>query len=308
MFPAECDYVRAESVDDALSTLADHGEGATLIAGGHGLLPDMKTRERTPDLLIDVDRLDDLAGVERTDGGLSVGALTRHDEIARSDRLADEVRVLAEAAGEVGDTQIRNRGTIGGNLADAESGADLPAAVLAADATLVVASTEATREVPADEFFVGHEETALDDGDLLTAVRPSSAFDGSAYVRRTHPATGYASVGVAAAVTLDEGAVSTARVAVTGATTHARRLGRVESALEGTTLARSSATASDDQPPLDLARVTADAGEGLPEDAWVGDHHISASHRRAVLSAVAERAVRTALNRATDPAQGGDDR
>lgn len=307
MFPAECDYVRADSVEDALSTLADHGEKATLIAGGHGLLPDMKTRERTPDLLVDVDRLDELAGIDRTNGSLRVGALTRHEALARSDCLVDEVRVLAEAAGEVGDTQIRNRGTIGGNLADAESGADLPAAVLAADATLVVASTDGTREIPADDFFVDHEETALDATDLLTAVRPSTAFDGSAYVRRTHPATGYASVGVAAAVSVDEDGVSTARIAVTGATTHARRLESVETALEGGNLTDTDG-AEDDHPALDSGAATESAGVDLPADAWVGDHHLSASHRRTVVSTVAERAVRTALDRASDATRGGDDR
>lgn len=308
MFPAVCDYVRADSVEDALSTLADYGEGATLIAGGHGLLPDMKARERTPDLLVDVDRLDDLAGVDRTDRGLRVGALTRHEALARSDRLIDEVRVLAEAAGEVGDTQIRNRGTIGGNLADAESGADLPAAVLAADATLVVASTDGTREIPADDFFADHEETALGDTDLMTAVRPSMTFDGSAYVRRTHPATGYASVGVAAVVSVDEGAVSTARVAVTGATTHARRLVGVESALEDSNLKRTEVATGDDQTALDVGAVTEAAGEELSDAAWIGDHHVSASHRRAVVSTVAERAIRTALDRAVDAAQAGEDR
>jgi len=171
MIPASFDYEVADSAAHALSLLAEHGEDAKLLAGGHSLLPMMKVRLAQPAVLIDIARITELSGIKIEGDEIVIGATTRHAELAESELLRAEVPILAYAAAQVGDPQIRHRGTIGGSVAHADAAADLPGALLALDATFVVRGSAGARSVPAAEFFKGFFETALEPGELLTEIQ-----------------------------------------------------------------------------------------------------------------------------------------
>jgi aerobic carbon-monoxide dehydrogenase medium subunit len=198
MIPGRFDYVRAASVDEAVGLLAEHGDDAKLIAGGHSLLPMMKLRLAFPELLIDIRQVPDTAYI-RVDGDeVAIGALTRHCDLVTSDVLAAEAPLLAAVAAQVGDPQIRHRGTIGGSVAHADPAADLPTAVLASAATLVVQGPDGRRTVPAEEFFHGYFDTALDAGEILVEIRvPRSGPAGWHYEKFTRRANDWAIVAVA---------------------------------------------------------------------------------------------------------------
>src|SRR4051794_6675783 len=171
MIPAKFDYVRAGSVDEAVSMLSAHGPEAKLIAGGHSLLPLMKMRLATPSVLVDVARVRDLQYVREQNGNIAIGALTRHRELETSDVLAQHMPLLKHAASEVGDSQVRHRGTIGGTLAHGDPASDLPAVVLALNGTMVVKGPKGRREIAATEFFTDFLETALAPDEMLVEVR-----------------------------------------------------------------------------------------------------------------------------------------
>jgi aerobic carbon-monoxide dehydrogenase medium subunit len=199
MIPSSFEYVRAGSVDQAVELLGEHGDGAKLLAGGHSLLPLMKLRLATPEVLVDIGRLSELSYVR--DGGdhLAVGALTTHDDIARSPLLAAELPVLAHVAGQVGDPQVRHRGTIGGSLAHGDAASDLPAVVLALGGSLVAAGSGGTREIPAGEFHRGFLETALWPDEVLTEIRlPKMGARGWGFEKLTKRAQDWAIVGAVA--------------------------------------------------------------------------------------------------------------
>jgi aerobic carbon-monoxide dehydrogenase medium subunit len=199
LIPAPFTYKRAFSVDEALELAAQDGDDAKFLAGGHSLLPLMKLRLAVPEVVIDIGRLRDLSYVREEDGHIAVGALTSHDELARSGLLASRLPLLAHAAGQVGDPQVRHRGTIGGSLAHADPAADLPAVVLALDATLVARGPSGAREIPAGDFFQSLFETALEPGELLTEIRipkPETAASW-AFQKFTKRAIDWAIVGVA---------------------------------------------------------------------------------------------------------------
>ena len=219
MYPAPFDYLRAASVAEALAALAAHPDGQ-LLAGGHSLLPALKLRLAQPALLIDIGRLQGLAGVERRAGRLRIGALTCHDRVARSPEVAAGARLLAEACAKVGDPAVRNWGTLGGNLAHADPASDPPAALAAAGAELELTSAAGVRRVAAADFFSDLFVTELGPGEMITAVElpVAGAGTGSAYLKHPHPASGYAVCGAAAMVSLDAaGRCSAARLAVGGA-------------------------------------------------------------------------------------------
>ncbi len=198
MIPAPFTYKRAGSVDEALDLAAADGDEAKFLAGGHSLLPLMKLRLSVPEVLIDVSRLRELSYVRDDDGHIAVGALSTHDELSRSDVLAAGLPLLAHVAGQVGDPQVRHRGTIGGSLAHADPAADLPAAALVLDATLVVRGPSGTREIPAANFFESLFETTLEPGELLTEIRFPKPADPSrwAFQKFTKRAIDWAIVGV----------------------------------------------------------------------------------------------------------------
>ncbi|MFC4450506.1 FAD binding domain-containing protein [Halorussus aquaticus] len=306
MFPPEFDYYRANGVEEAFDLLENHADAdPVVLAGGHGLLPDLKTGAAAPGVAIDIGDIDGLRGIDAApDGGLRVGALTTHAALASSDAAATHAPVLAEAAGEVGDVQVRNRGTVGGNLAEADPSADLPAAAVAADATLVVRGRDGEREIPADEFFAGDGDTALGDRELLTEIRVSGAENpdddgrtGGAYAKKTHPATGYALVGVAASLAVRDGTVTDPRLAASGVADAPVRLTAVEDAIAGTA---EGELVGEDADSDALAAAAERAGETLdPADAR-SDVAASGEFRLHLLGSYAERALAAAFDRATD--------
>ena len=198
MIPAPFTYHRARSVDEALELAAEHGEYAKFLAGGHSLLPLMKLRFALPEVVVDIGPLRELSYVRDQGDHIAVGALTRHHDLEHSGLLARELPLLARAAGQVGDPQVRHRGTIGGSLAHADPASDLPAVVLALDATLVARGPGGSRQIPAGEFFSSLFETALEPGELLTEIRvPKPAGAGWSFQKFTQRAIDWAIVGVA---------------------------------------------------------------------------------------------------------------
>lgn len=198
MIPSPFDYVRATSVDEALSALAEHGDEAKILAGGHSLLPLMKLRLATPAVLVDVSRLDDLSYVRDEGDHIAIGGLTRHRDVETSELLRAEASILAAAAATVGDPQVRHRGTLGGSLAHGDPASDLPAVVLALGGTIVARGPSGEREIAADDFFEGFLETALQPDELLTEVRvPKVGSGGWSFQKFTRRSQDWAIVGVA---------------------------------------------------------------------------------------------------------------
>jgi carbon-monoxide dehydrogenase medium subunit len=199
VIPAAFDYQAADSVGHALALLAEHGDDAKLLAGGHSLLPMMKLRLAAPAVLIDIGRVGELAGIRADGDELVIGAATCHADVAASDLVRSQTPLLAYAAAQVGDPQIRHRGTIGGSLAHADPAADLPMALVALGGSVDIAGPGGTRNVGADEFFTGFFETALEPDEVLTAVRvPRLPDAGWGYQKFTRRANDWAIVGVAA--------------------------------------------------------------------------------------------------------------
>ncbi len=199
MIPAPFDYVRAESVDHAISLIGEHGEDAKFIAGGHSLLPLMKLRLAQPSVLVDIGRLGDLSYIRDAGDHIAIGALTRHMDVETSDVLAQHVPLLANAASHVGDPQVRHRGTIGGSIAHSDSASDLPATTLALGATYIAQSPNGTREIAAADFFQGFLTTALEPDEMLTEIRvPKMTGAGWSFQKFNRRAQDWAIVGVAA--------------------------------------------------------------------------------------------------------------
>ena len=288
MYPDRFEYHRAESVEGAVELLQEHPD-AELVAGGHSLLPTMKSGLASPEALVDISAVDDLTGIDHDGDGTRVGAMTPYAAIADDDRLWDDVTVVAEAASRIGDRQVRNRGTIGGNIAHADPASDLPGAVLAADATVHVQDPDGDRTVASDDFFQGMYATAAGDDDVVTAVDlpHEGEHTASAYVKKPSPSSGYALVGVAARLTVDGDAVTDARVAANGVMDHGVRLTAVEDALDDATLdAETVGDAADS------------AGESLDEYMVMEDQQASKEFRLQLLGAYTERALETAGERA----------
>jgi aerobic carbon-monoxide dehydrogenase medium subunit len=198
VIPSSFTYQRAGSAEEAIALAAEHGEDAKFLAGGHSLLPLMKLRLAAPEVIIDLGGLPDLCYVTDRGSHVAIGALTRHHDVANSSLLARELPLLAHAAGQVGDPQIRHRGTIGGSVAHADPASDLPAVLLALDATFVTASPAGGREIPAAGMFESLFETALEPGELLTEIRvPKPAGPHWGFQKFTQRAIDWAIVGVA---------------------------------------------------------------------------------------------------------------
>jgi len=233
MIPAAFEYRRATSLDDALKAIA--GGDAKVLAGGMSLLPLMKLRLAAPATLVDIGRLTELKGVRKLDDGrIAIGALTTYAELM--DSPARHYGLLRDAVPNIGDVQVRNRGTVGGSIAHADPASDLPACLLALDAELVARSSSGERTIPVDGFLQGAFTTGLQPDEILTEIRLPGPRDdaGSAYVSLQSPASGYAMVGVAAVVFSGAGGgIASANVALTGVSDVAYRARAVESALAG---------------------------------------------------------------------------
>jgi len=287
MYTDAFDYYRADSVDEAVSLLDEH-DGSELLAGAQGILTRMKTGDESPPALVDIGQLDGLSAIEANDGTLSVGAMATHAELAESESVADHAAALSEAAGEVGYPQIRNGGTIGGNLAHGDPRSDPPAAVLALDAGLVVQGPDGERTIDATDLFDGSFETAVGDQEVATRLEvPVDGDAGSAYHKRRDPLSGYALVGVAASVRLDDGTVEEARLGATGVTDRPFRLESVEETLEGESV--------DDEL---LSDAGAAAKEAVDPDDVRSDPQSSGAFRAHLLAVYAEQVLADAVERA----------
>src|SRR2546429_6747281 len=233
MIAAQFDYVRAQTLDEALSLLAQ-SEDAKILAGGHSLIPAMKLRLSQPPLLVDIGRLKDLSYVREEAGQIRIGAMTTHYQIESSDLLKKICPLLPECAGAIGDVQVRNKGTIGGSVAHSDPAGDWPAAILALNAELVVASKNGERTIKANDFFVDLLTTALEPGEILREIRINKNGTHHAYAKMPHPASGFAVVGVAANLIMHRSnECQSASIGITGVSSKAYRASAVESALKG---------------------------------------------------------------------------
>jgi len=198
VIPAQFSYRRASTVDEALSLLGEYGEDAKVLAGGHSLLPLMKLRLATPEVLIDLGPIGELRYVRVEGDTVAIGALSRYHDLQQDEVLRQHAPLVAHVAGVVGDQQVRHRGTIGGSLAHADAAADLPAAILASDGELVVRGPRGERRIPAAEFFLGPFTTPLEPDELVTEVRvPVRTGVGWGFEKFTRRAIDWAIVGVA---------------------------------------------------------------------------------------------------------------
>jgi aerobic carbon-monoxide dehydrogenase medium subunit len=286
MYPLKFDYYQAGSVDEAVALMGQHG--GKFIAGGHSLLPVMKMRLADPGVLIDIGRIDGLRGITKADGRFRIGALTTHTTVAAQDDRHFP-GALKEAAGMIGDPQVRNWGTVGGNVAHADPASDLPAVFLALGATFHAAGPDGTRTVAASDFFTGLFETALAENEVLTAVEvpAEQTENGSAYAKLFNQASRYAMVGACAHVTISRtGECTTCSVAVGGLTPKATAAPSVGSALVGRRLNDANITAA-------AQAVLDDLGDDV-----MGDIHAGADYRRHMAPVFVARALNLAAYRA----------
>ncbi len=285
MYPPKFDYIRAGSIENAISEVTS--SGGKFLAGGHSLLPVMKMRLADPGTLIDIGGLD-LCGITNNGNSFNIGALTTHTMVAAANEDGFPA-ALSEAAGMIGDPQVRNRGTMGGNIAHADPASDLPTVLAALGATFHMTGSGGSRSVAASEFFTGLFETALGDDEVLTGVdvASESSGTGSAYAKLFNPASRYAMVGVCATIDVGSNGTCTAcTVAVGGLTSMATILPEVGAAMVGTAVSDST-----------IAAATALAVDGVGDDV-MGDMHASAEYRRRMLPVFATRALTAAHSRA----------
>ena len=288
MKPAAFAYYRPDHLDEALALLAEH-EDAKPLAGGQSLIPAMNFRLAAPAALIDLNHITALAGAQASDtGGLQLGAMTRHAALERSPLVAERAPLLAETMPFIAHPQIRSRGTIGGSLAHADPAAELPAVMVALEATLTLRSASGERRLPAEQFFTGLFATALEPGELLTAVElPAPPVrSGTAFLELARRHGDYALVGVAVTLTLDESdRCRTARIALL-------------SVGDGPTLARRAAAALAGEVLTDQAiRAAAELAAGEDIDP-PSDLHASAAYRRQLVRVLTRRALSVAAQRA----------
>jgi carbon-monoxide dehydrogenase medium subunit len=283
VIPAAFDYQRAATLDEALGLVGS--TGTKVIAGGMSILPLMKLRLASPERLVDIGRLRELKGVRKLDDGrLAVGSLTTYAELA--DSPARHYGLIRDALSDIGDVQVRNRGTVGGSVAHCDPASDLPAVLLALDAEIVARSKRGEKVYSADGFFLGAFETALAEDELITEIRLTAGRDdaGSAYASMSQKASGYSIVGVAAVIIKEGGdTITGAGIALTGVGDAPYRAKAVESALVGT-----------DGGPDAIAAAAAHATDGVTVN---GDIHADAAYRTAMAVVYTRRAIEAALGR-----------
>jgi len=234
MYPNDFEYVAPTTIEEAVQLLHTN-EDAKVLAGGHSLLPLMKTRLASPPMLVDIGHIPELRQIS-VNGGISIGAMATYHEVAQSAELKQRCPILADAIHHIGDAQVRNRGTLGGALAHADPAADMTAIILALGGAITAQGPNGTREIAIDDFFVDMLQTGLEPDEILTAITipASTGRTGMAYEKFKHPASGYAIVGVATVVHLDgAGAISDCRIAVTGAGPKPQRATLAENMLAG---------------------------------------------------------------------------
>ncbi len=286
MISTQFDYVAAATLDEAVALLAQHGDDAKVLAGGHSLIPAMKLRLAMPQILIDLGQIKDLAYIREDGGSIAIGAMTTHYEIESSSLLRKICPLLPETAAAIGDVQVRNRGTIGGSVVHADPAADWPAAMAVLGAEMVAVGKTGQRTIPTASFFVDLMTTALEPGEILREIRiprPSGNF-GQAYLKNPQPASGFALVGVAVHLVLDaSGVCKSAAVGVTGTAAKVYRPAATERALTGKTLDAAA-----------IADAASHAADGVDANS---DIHASTDYRRYLTVVYARRAIEAALSR-----------
>ena len=277
MIPAEFDYAVAESVDDAIGLLAEGGDDARPLAGGHSLLPFMKLRFAAPSLLVDLRRVADLRGVQRDNGSWKIGAMTRHADLqGRAD-----LGLLGAAAGQIADQQVRNRGTIGGSLAHGDAAADLPAVLLALGGSVVVRGSSGEREIAAADLFQGYLTTAIAQGEVLTEVRvPALEGYGHGYEKFNRRSEDWAMVGVCALVKSADGVCEDVRIGLTHMASVPLRATAAEEALRGQ--------------PLDGEHIAAAAQQAAEGSEPLADLNATPDYKRHLARVLCRRALSTA--------------
>ncbi|MFQ5967949.1 MAG: FAD binding domain-containing protein [Acidimicrobiia bacterium] len=286
MQPSAFDYHRPSTVEEAIGLLSSI-EGARALAGGHSLLPAMKLRLSTPTALVDIGRIPGLSGIQSDGDHLTIGALTTHAEVERSELVKGDCPILAEAAATIGDHQVRNLGTIGGSLAHADPAADYPTVVTALGATITATGSGGQREIAASDFFQGLFATALEDGELITSVQVPKlgVGTGGAYVKHRHPASSYAVVGVAALVALADGTCSEVRVSIGGVTAN-------PVSISGATKALGGKEPTDDA----IAAAAGTVADAISDP--IGDLYASGEFRVHLAEVLTKRALSAAVDRA----------
>jgi carbon-monoxide dehydrogenase medium subunit len=291
MKPAPFRYARPSSLEEALDLLAEHGDGAKILAGGQSLIPVMSFRLAQPAMLVDVNRLATLDYVQSApDGGLSVGALTRQRRLEREAVVAERAPLLAEAVPFIAHPQIRNRGTVGGSLAHADPAAELPAVMVALGARFRLERRGGEREVAAADFYGGLFATALEPGEMLTAVEipPWPARTGSAFVEVSRRRGDYAMAGLAAVASVDaDGRCGAARLVYL-------------SVGDAPVVVTAGEAMAGEMPSQALFAAVAQAAAAQLDP--VSDIHASAEYRRHLAGVLARRALATAVARAKEAA------
>ena len=279
MIPATFDYVRPTTLDEALAALAGN-EDAKILAGGHSLIPAMKLRLAQPRTVIDISRLADLNYIREKNGIITLGAMLTHYEIESSSFLKDRCSLLPEVAAQIGDVQVRNRGTLGGSLVHSDPAADWPAPILALDAELELAGPAGRRVVKASEFFVEMMQSAVQPNEILVEIRVPTTAKSVAYVKFAQKASGFAIAGVAA---VTDKAGKSVRVGITGVAAKAYRATAVEEALQGAALTRDA-----------IAAASEKAADGVET---LNDIHASAEFRAHLAIVHTRRALEFAVER-----------
>ncbi|HEY3139435.1 MAG TPA: xanthine dehydrogenase family protein subunit M [Blastocatellia bacterium] len=287
MIPAQFDYLTPATLAEAVSLLGQHPDEAKILAGGHSLIPAMKLRLATPQIVIDIGRIKDLSYIREEGGQVRIGATTTHYQLEASDRLREICPLLPECAAQIGDVQVRNKGTIGGSIAHADPAADWPAAIIALGAEIMAVSAGGERVIKADDFFVDMLTTALEPGEILREIRinrPTANF-GQAYLKAPQPASGFAVVGVAVSLTRDKsGTCASAGIGITGVASKAYRASAVEKALVGKAFDQQS-----------IAAAAEHAADGVSVN---GDLYASDAYRTHLAKVYTRRAIETAVSRA----------
>jgi aerobic carbon-monoxide dehydrogenase medium subunit len=261
MIPANFDYEAPTTLEEAIGMLHKFGEDAKILSGGHSLIPMMKLRFANPTHLIDINGIPGLSHIQEEDGILKIGALTREAELEHSDLLKSKFPIFGDVTHQIADPQVRNRGTLGGNLAHGDAANDHPAVMMALRATVIITGAEGSRSVPIDEFFYGFYMTAIQHGEILTEIQIPMPPDGtgSAYHKLERKVGDYATAGVAVQITLDKNGICTAAgIGLTNVNPLPMRAERSENALIGQkltdeTIAQAAKFASEDcSPSADL--------------------------------------------------------
>ncbi len=287
MIPANFEYFAPKTIEEALQLLEQHGEDAKILSGGHSLIPVLKLRLASPGVVIDIGRIAELKAIKVDGSTISIGANATHAEIAANADLKTHCPLLAETAAQIGDQQVRNRGTIGGSLTHADPAADWPAAILALDAEIVARSSQGTRTIKAADFFLDLMTSAVESDEIVTEIRIAKPEQPAAavYLKVPQSASGFAVIGVAAQLKVTNGKCEAASIGVTGLAPKAFRASSVEAALVGKTL---------DEAAINAASAKADA----EADDAMEDIHASGDYRRHLARVFAKRAVLAAAAKA----------